>query len=369
MPLQILPNNLKRQYELHASEYEEKVLSILRKGWYILGEEVTAFEQEFAQHIGAKYCVGLASGLDALWISFRLLNIGKGDEVIVCSNAYIASVMGITMNANNATPIFVEPDIYDNIDADKIEQAITDKTKAILAVHLYGQSCDMTKITNLAKKHNLKIVEDCAQSHKTHWHGKAVGTWGDIGCFSFYPSKGCGAFGDAGAIVTDNKELADSFRMFRNYGSKERYYNEIVGTNSRLDELQAGLLRVKLSHLDELNSERCKISSIYNKRIEHPLIEKPKIRPGSDSTWHQYVVHIKDGKRDDLAEYLRANGIGTIIHYPIPPHLSEAYQNFGFKEGDFPIAEKYAKEVLSLPMYNGMMDSEIDYIVDKINGW
>lgn len=360
----IMPNNLGRQYSLHAEEYKKKACEILDSGWYILGNEVSVFEEEWARYIGAKYCVGLASGLDALWISFKLLGIGAGDEVIVCANAYIACVMGITMN--KATPVFIEPDEYDNIDADKIEEKITDKTKAILAVHLYGQSCDMTKIMNLARKYNLRVVEDCAQSHGNHWNGQTVGTFGDIGCFSFYPSKGCGAFGDAGAVVTNDEKLARLFRVFRNYGSEKRYHNMMVGSNSRLDEIQAGLLRVKLSHLDEFNQERCQIAEMYNKEIKNPLVILPKIRPGADSTWHQFVVHIP-GHRDELMEYLKEHEIGTLIHYPIPPHLSEAYAYLGYKKGDFPIAEKYADEVLSLPMYNGMTEEEQETVIDAIN--
>lgn len=362
-----MPNNLGRQFSINASEYEQKALEVLRSGWYILGKEVTAFEKEWANYIGSKYCVGLASGLDALWISFRLLNIKQGDEVIVCSNAYIACVMGISING--ATPVFVEPDEYDNIDANKIEAAITRNTKAILAVHLYGQACDMTKIMEIAHNHNLKVVEDCAQSHGNHWNGQTVGTFGDIGCFSFYPSKGCGAFGDAGAIVTNNKELADKFKIFRNYGSEKRYHNKVVGTNSRLDELQAGLLRIKLKHLDEFNAERCKIAYKYSTLIDNQFIQLPKIRPGADSSWHQYVVHVKDGRRDELIDYLKELGIGTLIHYPIPPHLSEAYKYLGKKEGDFPIAERYAKEVLSLPMYNSMTDEELEYVINAINSF
>lgn len=362
----IMPNNLGRQYSLHADEYRKKAIEVLDSGWYILGKEVTAFEEEWAQYIGSKYCVGLASGLDALWISFRLLNIKEGDEVIVCGNAYIACVMGISMNG--ATPIFVEPDQYDNIDADKIEVAITKNTKAILAVHLYGQSCDMTKIMEIARKYNLRVVEDCAQSHGNHWKGQTVGTFGDIGCFSFYPSKGCGAFGDAGAITTDNEELAQKFRVFRNYGSEKRYHNKVVGTNSRLDELQAGLLRVKLKHLDEFNAERCAISERYMKGIKNPKVLLPKIRPGADSTWHQFVVHVP-GYRDALISYLNERDIGTLIHYPIPPHLSEAYSYLGHKKGDFPITEKFADEVLSLPMYNGMTLAEQQTVIDAINAF
>lgn len=359
----IVPNDLKRQYDIHSDEYEKKALEVLRSGWYILGKEVEKFEKEWADYIGSKYCVGLASGLDSLWISFKLLNIKQGDEVIVCANAYIACVMGITING--ATPVFVEPDEFDNIDADKIEMSITEKTKAILAVHLYGTACDMTKIMNIAHRYSLKVVEDCAQSHGNHWNGKKVGTFGDIGCFSFYPSKGCGAFGDAGCIVTNNEELAWNFKVFRNYGSEKRYYNKVVGCNSRLDELQAGLLRVKLKYLDEFNAERCQIAQRYLDGITNSNIKLPRLREGADSSWHQFVIHTR--KRDELQEYLKKNGIGSLIHYPIPPHLSEAYQYLGKKVGDFPIAERYAKEVLSLPIYNGMTNSEQEYIIETIN--
>lgn len=360
----IMQNNLKRQYELFADEYEEKALQVLRSGWYILGSEVKAFEKEWAAYIGTEHCVGLASGLDALTLSFRLLGIGPRDEVIVCANAYIACVMGITING--AAPVFVEPDGYDNIDAEKIERAITPRTKAILAVHLYGQACDMTRIMDIAARHKLRVVEDCAQSHGNKWQGRTVGSFGDIGCFSFYPSKGCGAFGDGGCITTNSAELADNCRMLRNYGSRVRYENEAVGTNSRLDELQAGLLRVKLGHLEQLNQERVRIARAYTDGITNPLVRLPQVRPGADSSWHQFVIHVPE-RRDALAQYLRDRGVGTLIHYPIPPHLSEAYSYLGHKRGDFPIAERYAQEVLSLPMYNGMTEQELEYVVESIN--
>lgn len=361
--MKILTNNLKRQYDLYASDYEKKAIDVLRSGWYILGKEVSTFEEEFAKYTGANYCVGLGNGLDALWISFKLLGIQEGDEVIVCSNAYIACVMGITMNG--ATPVFVEPDQFDNIDANKIEEKITGDTKAILAVHLYGQSCDMDIIMSLAKKHNLKVVEDCAQSHGTKWKNQTCGTIGDVGCFSFYPSKGCGAFGDAGAIITNSKELADKFKIYRNYGSEKRYYNQVVGTNSRLDEMQAGLLRVKLSHLDEMNTERNILANRYISEINNPVIQILATRPNCYNTWHQFVIHTP--YRDQLIKYLNEFEIGTIIHYPIPPHLAEAYEYLGFTKGDFPIAEKYSNEVLSLPIYNGMTEEEQDFIIGKIN--
>ncbi|MBQ2658436.1 MAG: DegT/DnrJ/EryC1/StrS family aminotransferase [Erysipelotrichaceae bacterium] len=362
--MRVLQNNLKRQYDLYADEYNRKALEVLESGWYILGNEVKEFEKEFASYIGSEYCTGVASGMDALTIAFRVLNIGKGDEVIVCSNAYIACVMGITLNG--ATPIFVEPDIYDNIDAEKIEKKINEHTRAILAVHLYGQSCDMTKICELAQKHNLKVIEDCAQAHGTMWMDRKCGTIGDISCWSFYPTKNLGAYGDGGAITTNNPEFDAQIRIIRNYGSKKLHYeNDIIGMNSRLDEMQAGLLRIKLKHLDELNNERNRIAKRYLKEVDNPLIRPLQTRPGSNNVYHQFVIHCV--KRDQLIEYLKENEIGTIIHYPIPPHLQKAYAYLGYHEGDFPIAEKYAKEVLSLPIYNGMSADEIDYVIDKLN--
>lgn len=362
--MKILPNNLKRQYDLHADELRAKALEVLDSGWYILGNEVSSFETEWARYTGADHCVGLASGLDALWISFRLLGIGVGDEVIVSGNAYIACVMGITMNG--ATPVFVEPDEYDNIDAEKIEAALTENTRAILAVHLYGQTCDMGRIMEIAKKHNLQVVEDCAQSHGSLWNGRMAGTFGAVGCFSYYPTKGCGAFGDAGAVTTNDPELAKKFKIYRNYGSEKRYQNEVVGTNSRLDELQAGLLRVKLRHLDEMNAERDALTARYTEALSATPLLLPRERPGAKSTWHQYVVHVQGGKRDALAAFLADREIGSIIHYPIPPHLSEAYAYLGMKKGDLPITERFADEVLSLPLYNGMTTEEQDFVIQAI---
>lgn len=362
--MKILPNNLKRQHDIYAEEYNRKAVEVLNGGWYVLGNEVKSFESEFSSYVGSKYCVGLASGLDALEIAFRLIGIKDNDQVIVCSNAYIACVMGITKNGG--IPVFVEPDEYDNLDADKIAEKINDKTKAILAVHLYGQSCDMDKIMLIADKYGLKVVEDCAQAHGTKWKGKNAGTFGDIACWSFYPTKNLGAFGDGGAITTDSEEYYNDAKMIRNYGSKVHYENEIVGMNSRLDELQAGLLRVKLSHLDDLNSERCRIAEKYNKEIDNPLIRPLKTRPGSNNVWHQYVIHVP-GYRDRLIEYLNEREIGTIIHYPIPPHLSHAYAYLGYKKGDFPVAELFASEVLSIPMYNGMSDEEQDRVIKALN--
>ena len=359
----IMPNRLDRGFYKYQQEFEDKALEVLRSGWYVLGNEVKSFEQEFADYIGAKYCAGLASGLDALWIAFRILGIGAGDEVIVQGNTYIASVMGITMNG--ATPIFVEPDEYYNIDAAKIEEKITNRTKAVLVVHLYGQASNMKPVVELCNKYHLRLVEDCAQSHGAKFNGKMTGTFGDIGCFSFYPSKNLGAFGDAGAIVTDDEQIAQDVRVFRNYGSEKRYYNKVVGANSRLDELQAGLLRVRLQHLDELAEEKKKICDRYLTELHNEKIMLPIIREGATHIWHQFVI--RSEYRDELIRYLDEKGIGTIIHYPIPPHLSEAYHYLGLHEGDLPITEHYAKTVLSIPLYNGMTKEEQDYVITCIN--
>ena len=364
-PVTIPVNDLKAAYMQHAAEYEQKAVEVLRSGWYVLGNEVKSFEREFADYVGVKHCVGLASGLDALWIAFRLLNMGPGDEVIVCSNAYIACVMGITING--ATPVFVEPDEYDNLDADKVEAAVTPATRAILAVHLYGQTCDMDKLGDICARHKLILVEDCAQSHGTTWRGRQAGSFGRIGCFSFYPTKGLGSFGEGGCITTNDDDIADRCRTFRNYGSKVHYQNEVVGTNSRLHELQAGLLRVKLQYLDQINAERAVIASRYMEGIRTDYLALPRVRPGVVSTWHQFVIHTP--YRDQLRQYLRQNGVGTEVHYPIPPHLSKAYASLGYHRGDFPIAEQYADQVLSLPMYNGYTPENQRRVIELINAF
>lgn len=363
--MQIKCNVLDRQFQMYQQEYEEAALRVLRSGWYVLGNEVKQFEEEFASFTGRKYCVGLNSGLDALIMSVRALGIGKGDEVIVQANTYIATVLGIT--ENGATPVFVEPDEYYNIDADRIEAAITDRTKAIMVVHLYGQASNMEKIAEIAKKHNLPIIEDCAQSHGACFQGKMTGTFGISGCFSFYPTKNLGAFGDAGAIVTDDEAFADQIRMMRNYGSRIKYHNEIAGINSRLDEMQAALLRVKLSHLQALNQERVVLAERYTSGITNDKIRKPGLRQGADSIYHQYVVQCRE--RDALQTYLLENDIQTQIHYPIPPHLAECYRDMGYTKGAFPITEQYAGEVLSLPLYTGMTFAEQDYVIEKLNNF
>lgn len=363
--MKIMPNRMDLGFYKYQDEFEKKALEILRSGWYVLGKEVDSFEREFAEYVSAGYCVGLASGLDALWIAFRVLGIGNGDEVLVQGNTYIASVMGITING--ATPVFVEPDEYYNIDASKLEEKITPATKAILVVHLYGQASNMDEIMEVARKYGLKVVEDCAQSHGACFNGKMTGTFGDIGCFSFYPSKNLGAFGDAGGIVTDDPMLAEQVRVFRNYGSEKRYYNRVVGTNSRLVEIQAGLLRVKLAHIQELEEEKRNICGRYLQNIKNSKIVLPKIREGATHIWHQFVIRCEE--REKLIEYLNNKEIGTIIHYPIPPHLSEAYRYLHILKGSLPITEKYAGTVLSLPLYNGMTAAEQDYVLDAINNF
>lgn len=360
----IQANRMDLGYYKYRDEYLEKVACVLDSGWYVLGKEVELFEEEFARYTGSRNCVGLASGLDALWLAFRILGIGAGDEVIVPANTYIASVMGITING--ATPIFVEPNQYYNIDLDEIEDKITENTKAILVVHLYGQAAQMSEIMKIAEKYNLKVVEDCAQAHGAKCNGQMVGTFGEIGCFSFYPSKNLGAFGDAGAIVTADDEIAKAFKIYRNYGSEKRYYNKVVGANSRLDELQAGLLRIKLSHLTELNNERSVICEKYLKGINNQQIILPHIDNNVTTVWHQFVIRCRE--RERLIKYLDKHDIGTIIHYPIPPHLSEAYQYLGYKRGDFPMTEKYADEVLSLPLYHGMGEEQ-DRVIAALNSF
>lgn len=363
--MKIMPNRMDRGFYQYQEEFEQKALEVLRSGWYVLGNEVKQFEEEFAAYVGTKYCVGLASGLDALWMAFRILGVGAGDEVIVQANTYIASVMGITING--ATPVFVEPDGFYGIDASKIEEKITDRTKAVLVVHLYGQACEMDTICSIAEKHHLFLVEDCAQSHGACYKGQMTGTFGDIGCFSFYPSKNLGAFGDGGAIVTNNPAIAEDMKVYRNYGSEKRYYNKVVGTNSRLDELQAGLLRVRLSHLDAMTEEKMAIAGRYDRELVNDAFILPKRRENANHVFHQYVI--RTGHREELMKYLEEKGIGTIIHYPIPPHLAEAYGYLGFQEGAFPITEQFAKEVLSIPMYNGMTGEEQTYVIEALNGF
>jgi len=354
---------LKRQYDMYSDEYEEAALKALRSGWYIMGNELSDFEKSFSQYLNIPYVIGVNSGLDALILAVRVLGIGSGDEVIVPANTYIASVLGVT--ENGATPVFVEPDAFHCIDADKIEEAITESTKAIMPVHLYGQACQMDTIMRLADKYHLYVIEDCAQSHGATFNGQLTGTFGTIGCFSFYPTKPLGALGDSGALAVNDKVLADKLTAMRNYGSKVKYVNDIEGVNSRLDEVQAAVLKVGLTHLDSGNEYRRKIAYKYMNDINNTLIELPLIREGNYHVFHVFAVMCK--YRDELHEYLRENGIKTLIHYPIPPHMQKCYKYLGYKEGDLPVAESYADSELSLPIYVGMPMEEVDYVIEVIN--
>lgn len=354
---------LKRLFEAYQEEYEEATLRALRSGWYVLGEELKSFEAAFSDYVGMKHGIGVNSGQDALILAVRALGIGPGDEVITQGNAYIASVFGIT--ENGATPVFVEPDRYFGMDPEKIEAAITSRTKAILPVHLYGQICDMEKIYAVAKKHSLYVIEDCAQCHGSEINGKKAGTFSDISCFSFYPTKPLGAFGDAGMALTNDDTLAEKLRMLRFYGSKIKYISEITGINTRMDELQAAILSVGLKHLEESNARRQEIAQKYMDGIRNPLIKLPETREGCTHVYHIFAVLCE--RRDELIQFLEEHGVQAQIHYPIPPHLSPCYADFGYKQGDFPITEKYAGQEVSLPIYMGMPDEEVGYVIDMIN--
>ena len=329
--------------ELDAAYYR-----VIESGWYILGEEVAAFETEFAKKCGTQYCVGVGNGLDALHLILRGYDIGPGDEIIVPANTYIASWLAVTYAG--ATPVPVEPDptTY-NLDASKITAAITSKTRAIMVVHLYGQCTAMQDIWEIAKEFNLKIIEDSAQTHGGSYRGLAAGNLGSAAGFSFYPTKNLGAFGDAGAVVTNDADLAEKVRLLRNYGSKSKYYNEVQGFNSRLDPLQAAFLRVKLNSLDEWNRRRASIAEYYLQELRDiPELILPQVAPETNHVWHQFVI--RHPQRDQLQEHLTKKGIGTLIHYPVPPHLSEAYIDLGYQVGNFPITETIANTILSIPM-------------------
>ena len=338
---------------------------VLNRSYFIQGEECTKFEEEFAAYCGAKYCIGVATGLDALWLVLKAMGIGKGDEVIVPSNTYIATALAVSFVG--AKPVFVEPTIETyNIDVTKIEEKINGNTKAIIAVHLQGRAADMDAINALAKKHNLKVIEDAAQAHGTTYKGKKVGILGDAAGFSFYPGKNLGALGDGGCVVTNDKEIADKVRALGNYGSDYKYHHIYQGTNSRLDEMQAAFLRVKLPHLDKWNTDRKRIAEKYLTGITNPLIKLPLA--SNDEYEHIYHVFvIRCDKRDELEKYLNDNGIGTVKHYPIPMHLQEAYKELGLKQGDLPIAEEISNTVLSIPMYYGMTDEEVEYVIEVLN--
>ena len=337
---------------------------VLQHSRYIEGEEDRHFEKAFAEYCGTEYCVGVGNGLDALMLSLKALEIGPGDEVIVPSNTYIATALAVTYVG--AKPVFVEPDIRTfNINPTKIEEAVTDSTKAIMPVHLYGQACEMDPILDIARKYRLYVVEDCAQAHGATDKGRKVGTFGDIAGFSFYPGKNLGALGDAGAVITNDRNLAEKVRALGNYGSDFKYHHIYKGNNSRLDELQAAFLSVKLPHLERMNAERRRVANRYLTEIRNPKILLPTVRNDCVPVWHIFGIRCRE--RDALERYLNDRGIGTNKHYPIPMHLQECYQDLSFKRGDFPIAEEISATELSLPMYYGMTEEQIDYVINAVN--
>ena len=354
--------NLKKINDPYSSEIENAIWRVLNSGWFILGNELSEFEKEFTQYCGVKYCIGVGNGVDALHFILKGYNIGIGDEVIVPSNTYIATWLAVSYAG--ATPVPVEPDIRTfNIDPSLIEAKITKHTKAIMVVHLYGQTVDMDPVLKIAQEHKIKVIEDSAQAHGALYKGRKTGSLGDASGFSFYPTKNLGALGDSGAVTTNDNELADKIKFLRNYGSEKKYYNKYKGVNSRLDEIQAAILRVKLKYLDEENQKREKIAKYYLSHIDNPKIILPYITKNSSHIWHQFVI--RSPNRDNLQKYLLKNGIKTMIHYPVPPHLQEAYKEMNNEV--LPISEKIHKEVLSLPIHPLLTQDDIDKIVNILN--
>ncbi len=359
VPFLDLKSVVHRQREELRAAFER----VLDSGWYVLGAEVEAFEKGFASYCGVQHCVGVGNGLDALHLTLRAWGIGPGDEVIVPSNTYIATWLAVTYAG--ATPVPVEPDSdTHNIDGSNLEAALTKKTRAIIPVHLYGHVADMDPIMQFAAKHGLKVLEDAAQAQGARYKGRRAGALGDAAGFSFYPGKNLGALGDAGAITTNDPELADKLRLLRNYGMRVKYHNDVSGFNSRLDEVQAALLGPRLERLDADNDSRRRIADRYNEAFREMGIAHPRPAQWAEHIWHVYVLRFSD--RDRVAERLRAAGIGTLVHYPIPPHLQPAYSSLGFDKGAFPIAEKLASEVLSIPMWPDMPVEAQDAVIAAI---
>jgi dTDP-4-amino-4,6-dideoxygalactose transaminase len=356
---------------INARDRDELIAAftrVLDSGWYILGKEVESFESEYAAYCGTTHCVGVGNGLDALTLILRgyreLGRINSGDEVIVPSNTYIATILAIT--ENGLTPVLVEPDaVTYNLDANRIVEKLSARTRAILPVHLYGQAADMSAINAVARKRDLLVIEDCAQAHGARHAGRMAGALGNAAGHSFFPSKNLGALGDGGAVTTDDDALAAVVRALRNYGSVRKYENDHKGVNSRLDELQAALLRVKLKHLDADNQRRREIASRYSRGIKHPGIVLPMVGDGNEAVWHVYVV--RTGWRDALQTHLRACGIDTLIHYPIPPHQQQAYAEWNAQS--HPITEGIHREVLSLPISPVMTEAQVAAVIDACNAW
>ncbi len=355
--------DLKAQHSEIKDELDAAYHRVIESGQYILGHEVEAFEQEFATYCDIEHCVGVSNGLEALHLILRAYDIGNGDEVIVPANTYIATWLAVSYCG--AKPIPVEPgEKTYNLDPALIEVAITPRTKAIIAVHLYGQPCDMDAINAIARKHGLKVIEDAAQAHGAFYKGRRAGGLGDAAGFSFYPGKNLGAIGDGGAITTNDAALAAKLKMLRNYGSSVKYHNEIKGFNSRLDELQAAFLRVKLKRLDGWNNARSNLVSRYMNGLKNSTLTLPFVPSYSTSVWHLFVV--RSLARDTIQNRLQQVGIGTVIHYPIPPHLQPAYSELGYSKGDFPISERIHNEIISLPMYPQMQIGEVDTVIAEL---
>lgn len=359
--------NFDAQHQPLKSQFLKAFEDFIDSNYYVLGNKVKEFEKAYAKFHSIAYCAGVASGLDAIYLALKVLNIGKNDEVIVPSNTYIATVLAVSYV--QAKPVFVEPEwITYNIDPQKIEEKITTRTKAIIPVHLYGQAANMIEIMKIANKYHLWVIEDNAQAHGALHHQQMTATFGHINATSFYPSKNLGALGDAGAITTASEHFYEQVKMYRNYGSKVRYYNEVIGYNSRLDELQAALLLIKLQHLQTWNQERNQLAQRYIQNLKNVSeIILPQTLPNNTHVYHLFVIRCV--KRNELMEFLKKNEIDTLIHYPIPPHLQKAYQHLNFKKGDFPIAEQLADEMLSLPLYPGLSNEQIDYVCEKIQAF
>jgi dTDP-4-amino-4,6-dideoxygalactose transaminase len=354
----ILVANPKAQYAHYKSEIDAALARVLEKGQYILGDEVRLFEEEFATFLGTKFAIGVGSGTEALHLALKACGIGQGDEVITVSHTAVATVAAIELSG--ASPVFVDIDpITYTMDPSRLEKAISPKTKAIIPVHLYGQPSDLKPILDVAKARRLKVIEDAAQAHGATYEGRRVGSWGDMGCFSFYPTKNLGALGDGGAVVTSDPELAERARLLRQYGWAVRYVSEIKGWNSRLDEIQAAILRVKLKHLDEDNGRRAKLAASYQKELRNLIL--PKTRTGSTHAYHLYVV--RSAKRDGLKEQLEKAGIQALIHYPLPVHRLPAYEGRTRGSDALPETEKASKEILSLPMYPELTSDDIQSVV------
>lgn len=347
-------------------EIDDAVARVLESGWYLLGAELEAFEMEYAAYTGARYCIGVANGLEALHLSLRAMDIGPGDEVLVPSNTYIATWLAVSQVG--ATPVPVEPDerTY-NMDPHRIEDAITPRTRAILPVHLYGQPANMAPILSCAKKHGLKVLADGAQAHGARYRGAAIGGLGDVTAWSFYPGKNLGAYGDAGAVTTDDPVLAERIRVLRNYGSRVKYVNDVQGFNSRLDEMQAAILRVKLRHMDAWNARRVRLATAYEAALSECALILPAVPPEMGPVWHLYVI--RHPQRDALQSDLQARGIQTLIHYPIPPHRQQAYAGLSWPVGSFPVAESLADNVLSLPIGPHLSTEQQDRVIDAIVGF